>query len=140
MPKFDQKSTRRISKTVRGWERRQKNDGSHRKRYQRTIPEFVAFELLEELAQWAEVPVLAVVRDWDPTRNSNDGGFTSDCSTGLQIKVIDAYQVGHNAGIGGCGRCEIRGKTTDGYMLGLIHDLCCPGDEQGDCIGSGSGS
>jgi hypothetical protein len=138
MPQFDDQSARRISRTVRQWERSQKNPRQHRKRYQRTIPEFVAFELTEVLDQWSIVPALARVRDWDPTANGGEGGFITDCSTGLEIKVLDAYQVGHNAGVGGCGRCEIRGKTTDGYLLGLIHDLCCPGDEQGDCIGSGS--
>lgn len=140
MPQFDEQSARRISKTVRGWEGQLRNDGSHRKRYQRTIPEFVAFELAADLEQWATVPVLAYVREWDSSLNEGEGGFFTDCGNALEIKVLDAYQTGHNAGIGGCGRCEIRGKTTDGYLLGLIHDLCCPGEEQGDCIGSGSGS
>ncbi|WP_455387499.1 hypothetical protein [Petrachloros mirabilis] len=138
MSQFDDQSIKRISAVVRYVERQQRNLMHLLRTYKRTQRDSVPFELTETYTQWSTTPALAIVRTFDITANDGNGGFVTDCADGLVIKVIDGYETGHNAAAGGLGRCEIRGKTTDGYALGFILDLCCPGDEQGTCTGSGS--
>ena len=91
----------------------------------------VYFELLEELVQWSGDIVNAARKTWDPTANSGDGGFTVDCDD--IIKVGDLNEVGHNAGVNGFGRGVMHERKNDPYWVCVIDDLCCPGDEQGEC-------
>lgn len=140
MPQFDKQSAERISNTVRGWERRLRGRKQNRGRWEKPRYTTVAFELLEAYEQFSTTPALAVVRTWNATLNSGLGGYESDCTNGKRIKVWDAFEVGYTAGIGGLGRAKIVGDFG-GYDIGHIYDLCCPGDEQGECTGgSGSGS
>lgn len=136
MPQFDQQSNRRISKTVRGWERRKRNERARRARYTDKRAPMVEFELLEDLDQWSGAVVRAARRKWDPSANGGNGGYFVDCDD--IIYVADYNEVGHNASAGGYGMAQMRGRDNEPRWVGVIFDLCCPGDEQGECGGSGS--
>lgn len=137
MAQFDDQSIKRISRTVRGWERRQKNGPSRRGRWQNKPGKIVFFELLEALTQWSGSYVSAARRYWDPAASYGNGGWVTDCDDTLIVADLNA--VGHTAGAGGLG-CAVMNAREDGTLVGTIIDLCCPGDEQGECLGSGSGS
>lgn len=135
MAQFDDQSIRRISETVRGWERRLRNRPTQRARWQgggnkRTV----AFELAEDLADDATEPVQAYRRNWSPSANSGWGGYVTDEAD--IIYVFDFRQVGYWGCEGAYGAAEMIG--CDNGMVGIIVDLECP-PESGTC-GSGSGS
>ncbi len=94
-------------------------------------PLVVRFELLEELTQFSGDIVDAARKTWDPTANGGDGGFTVDCDD--IIKVGDLNEVGHFAGVNGFGRGIMEERENAPYWVCVIDDLCCPGDEQGEC-------
>ena len=133
MPQFDAQSAKRIAKTVRYTERRLRNVSWHRARYTDNRPTLVMFELLENLAQWAPLtaPVMAARKTWDPTVNGGDGGYTVDCAD--IIYVADFNRVGHTANKGGFGAAEMHARVNEPQWVGVIIDLCCPGEEQGAC-------
>lgn len=131
MPGFDRQSAKRISRTVRRDERAIRGGPSHRARYTNPRNTLVFFELLEELEQWSTDPVRAARKTWDPSANSGKGGFEVDCED--IVYVGDYNEVGHNAGIGGFGAAEMHGRDNEPEWVGVIIDLCCPDDEQGEC-------
>ena len=137
MAQFDDQSIKRISRTVRGWERRQKGRQSQRGRWQGSGGKggrTVAFELAEDLADDATTPVQAYRRNWSPSANSGWGGYVTDEAD--IIYVFDFRQVGYWGCEGAYGAAEMIGCDTG--MVGIIVDLECP-PESGSC-GSGSGS
>lgn len=92
---------------------------------------YVAFELLAPLAQWTGGIVNAARKTWDPTAAGGEGGYTVDCAD--IIKVGDLNKVGHNAGVGGFGFGIMRERENAPYWVCVIIDLCCLGDEKGEC-------
>jgi len=135
MPGFDDQSVRRISRTVREHERRRRNERGQRGRYNAKRQRPVYFELLAELEQFSGDFVLAARRTLDMSLNSGRGGLVTDCSDTLL--VADLNDVGHTAGVGGLGKGWAYRAST-GELIVIIDDLCCPGEEQGTCAGSGS--
>lgn len=131
MADFDTQSIRRVSSTVRGWERRLHNERARQPRFRNKRAPLVEFELLEALAQFSGDIVLAARKLWVPSLNGGDGGFTVDCAD--TFFVADFNEVGHTAGVGGFGMAQMRGRTSEPRWVGVIFDLCCPGDEQGVC-------
>jgi len=129
MPGFDEQSAKRIAKTVVWSERRMRNQRSQRGRYQRSTRYTVAIELAEELTALSGDEVDAYVRNWDPSANSGWGGYVVDCSTTL--KVADRRNVGYYGVAGAQGAVEIR--LCNNGRIGVLVDLCCPGDEQSEC-------
>ena len=135
MPGFDDQSVRRITRTVREHERRRRNERGHRGRHNNKRQRPVYFELLAALTQWSGDFVLAARRTLDMSQNSGRGALVTDCDDTLL--VADLNDVGHTAGVGGLGKgWQYRAST--GELIVIIDDLCCPGDEQGECGGSGS--
>lgn len=134
MPQFDDQSTRRIAKSVRYTERQVRNDRTRRGRYTDKRAPLVKFELLEALDQWSGDVVEAARKTWDPSADGGDGGYTVDCNDTLY--VADYNDVGHTAGVGGFGVAEMHARANEPQWVGTIIDLCCPGDEQGECSGS----
>ena len=122
MAQFDDQSIRRISRTVRGWERRVKNRPSHRGRWQGG----------GHKADDAPEPVQAYRRNWSPSANSGWGGYVTDEAD--IIYVFDFRQVGYWGCEGAFGAAEM--TAGDNGMVGIIVDLECP-PESGTC-GSGS--
>ena len=128
---FDSNAMGRVSKTVRRDERALRNARGHRARYTDTRSPLAMFELLEALDQFSGDVVQAARKTWDPSANGGDGGYTVDCTD--VIYVADYNAVGHTAGIGGFGVAEMHGRQNEPQWVGVIIDLCCPGDEQGVC-------
>lgn len=131
MPEFDHQSARRISTTVRREERRVRGRQGPRQRWAGKRAPMVEFELLEALNQWSGDIVLAARKLWVPSLNSGDGGYTVDCDD--VFYVADFNEVGHNAGVGGFGMAQMRGRDNEPRWVGVIFDLCCLGDEMGGC-------
>lgn len=130
MPQFDNKSVARISKTVQTVERRLRNIRSQRGRYTDKHAQLLKFELLQALDKFSIVVVQAARKNWDPTANSGAGGYVVDCDD--IVLVADFNETGWEAGVGGFGVAEMHARE-DGVLVGTIIDLCCPGDEQGEC-------
>jgi len=131
MPQFDDRSAKRIAKTVQGWERRKRNERPRHPKFANKRAPLVAFELLEAYTQWSLVPVRAARRNWSRSANDGDGGYVTDCAD--IIYVCDYNLVGHTAGVGGYGMAEMHARDNEPTWVGVIIDLCCPGDEQGEC-------
>jgi hypothetical protein len=89
------------------------------------------FELKDALAQFSDQEVDAYPRYWDPTLHGGWGGFITICDEDLVFKVADWNEEGHTAGIGGRGKCHM--YQSNNGLIGVIFDLCCPGDEQVSC-------
>ena len=106
-----------------------RNQRSRRARYQGATRYTVAIELAETLTAFSGDEVDAYIRNWDPTANSGWGGYVADCNT--TIKVADRRNVGYSGVAGAQGAVEIR--LCNNGRLGVIVDLCCPGDEQSEC-------
>lgn len=92
----------------------------------------VEFELLEELVQWSGDVVRAARKTWDPSADGGKGGLIADCEN--VIYVGDYNKEGHNADVGGFGKCYMRQRVNSPKWVGVIYDLCCPGDEKGVCL------
>jgi hypothetical protein len=84
----------------------------------------LAIELSGTLSKLIGNSVAAHPRFW------NGAGYTTDCTQVLM--VADKRNVGYEGIIGAQGAVELR-KTSDGSYLGILVDLCCPGDEVSDC-------
>lgn len=123
---------KRQMKLLRWGEDRMGTDKQHRKLTPEILIEpLVKFELLEDLAQWSGDVVRAARKTWDPSADGGDGGYTVDCDD--VIYVADYNEVGHNADAGGYGVAEMHERDNEPKWVGTIIDLCCPGDEQGNC-------
>jgi len=91
----------------------------------------VRFELLENYAQFSTTPVQAARRYWNPEANSGNGGWVSDCDD--IIYVCDFNGEGFEADAGGIGKCHMIQRTNSPKWVGEMYNLCCIGDEQGEC-------
>ncbi len=96
------------------------------------------FELKEALGQFTDDEVDAYPRYWNPSLNGGWGRLVTQCSDNLIFKVADKNEEGHTAGVGGTGKCHM--YQSDNGPIGVIFDLCCPGDEQGTCGGDDDSS
>jgi len=97
--------------------------------------EIRAFELKEELTQFSGAKVQAYWRKWDPSANNGMGGFVGspDCEV---FYVADLREVGYVGVPGAKGAAEMR--MGDDGPIGVICDLCCPGDEMPECASQGT--
>lgn len=108
----------------------------HRTKYGKWLalpgpPGLQMFELLESLNQFSGDIVLAARKFWNPSADSGNGGYIVDCDD--TFYVADYNEVGHTAGAGGFGTAEMHVRDNAPTEVGVILDLCCPGDEQGSC-------
>lgn len=91
--------------------------------------EVVNFELKQAVVFQTENVADAYRRNWDSSLNDGWGGFVTDCDDVIQ--VADLNGEGHEAGVGGRGKAHM--YDSDNGPIGVIFDLCCPGDEQPTC-------
>ena len=82
--------------------------------------------LLEELVQFSGDTVDAARKLWSPSAND----YTVDCTD--IIRVSDKNKVGHNADVNGFG-AVFGHRLANGTMEWILFELCCPGDEKGEC-------
>lgn len=91
--------------------------------------EQVCFELAETLSKLSGSKALAYIRVWNPSAKSGDGDYVVDCCQ--EIYVADRKNVGYYGIAGAQGSCTL--MWGENGPLGVIDDLCCSGDEQGEC-------
>ena len=123
---------KRQMRLLRWGEDRMGTDKRHRRRTPEILGlQIVEFELLENYVKWSTVPVQAARRTWSSTANDGNGGFVSDCED--IIYVCDFNGEGFEADIGGMGKCYMKRRKNEPHQVGVMVNLCCKGDEIGEC-------
>jgi hypothetical protein len=87
----------------------------------------IAIELAGTLVKFSNALVDAYIRTWDPCVSA----FVTDCSEIIQ--VADKRGVGYEGVAGALGAVELFVGSSG--CVGVLVDLCCPGDETGTCVG-----
>lgn len=82
------------------------------------------FELKETLDADSTTGATAHPRDYDPSANGGEGGYTTDTDVDREFTVKDTREVGYEGSAGAKGACIM--KTADNGAFGEIIDMECP--------------